>query len=724
MTTYALGPWQFSPAEFSITDGTVHKELEPLLSKMLLCFIQHTGHIVSRQQLVDSVWQQSFVDDNAINRAISELRKALQHPILAQSPIKTHHRKGYSLQLDATLLSTSDTATPSLLHTAGSAKPVSSVSKKHRTIWLVAPLLAIVALMAGYLYFDQNGAQQAVAELTSDNSKPEIVPVTLLQQQKVSWLKGIESRPQVSPDKQLLAYTHTQADGSMRVMVRQAALTSSTALQEVALQQNGKLFNLHSWRPQSRQLLLQQMARDGSDCQYISYNFADFPRYEAKTLTNCSGPTLSVAQQSLDGQLLYYGQSNGGLYSANALMVEDLQTGIKQTLVAAPLAGIGVSMLALSADGSQLAYTIMTEAHTVDVYLYKPDSREHIRLVSIPFAALLLGLEWSADQQSLLIPGGNSILVLNISDKTLSVLKMPDGVTVGELSLVADKQAYTSGLTAQSATQNSMQLLKIQHPFDESKRSITPVFDHAGSAFGLAISPADNAQFVFAANWSGSWQLWLNNNGQNSVLTEFSTDQQQPVNSISWSSDGRYIAFIRTGDVYLYDTQRKQLINKLQNGDAGQVRWLPDNSGLVMTRLNDSKQSLWQLDLVSNELWQLTSTTASFAQFDQHGTLYYHRDGALYQYVDGAKADKQIIASSDSIYVARWQLLEGSRFRYSMLGHIEQHDEINGLRSVQLPYQFIDIHPQPHSPDVLYATVFITPELALEFIQWQEQAAE
>lgn len=723
MTTYALGPWHFSPAEYCISDGTTRKELEPLLSKMLLCFVQHAGHIVSRQQLVDNVWQQSFVDDNAINRAISELRKALLHPSLVQSPIKTHHRKGYSLQLETTQLTNADTEVPALQPTTTSNIATPSQHKKRPALWLAAPLLAVLAAVGGYLHFNQSDTEQPVAT-SSDNDKPEIVPVTLLQQQKVSWLKGIESRPQVSPDKQLLAYTHTQADGSMRVMVRQAALTGSTALQEVALQQQGALFNLHSWRPQSRQLLVQQMARDGSECQYISYNFADFPNYETNRLTSCNGPSLSVAQQSLDGQQLYYGQSSGGLYSANALMVEDLQTGIKQTLVAAPLAGIGVSMLALSADGSQLAYTVMTEAHTIDIYLYNPNSREHIRLASLPFAALLLGLEWSTDQQSLLIPGGDSILVLNIADKALRVLKMPEGAVVGELSLVGNNQAYTSGLTAQSATQNSMQLLKIQHPFDESKRRITPVFDHAGSAFGLAVSPTDSSQFAFAANWSGSWQLWLNNNGQNSVLTEFSADQQQPLNSVSWSSDGRYIAFIRTGDVYLYDTQRKQLISKLQNQDAGQVRWLPDDSGLVMTRLNDNKQSLWQLDLVSNELWQLTTSTASFAQFDQQGTLYYHRDGALYQYLDGAKADKQIIASNDSIYVAKWQLLNDARYRFSMLGHIEQYDDNHGLRSVQLPYQFIDLHPQPHSPDVLYATAFITPELALEFIQWQEPQAE
>ena len=218
MTTYALGPWHFSPAEFCISDGTTRKELEPLLSKMLLCFVQHAGHIVSRQQLVDNVWQQSFVDDNAINRAISELRKALQHPSLVQSPIKTHHRKGYSLQLETTQLTNADTEVPALQPTTTSNIATPSQHKKRPALWLAAPLLAVLVAVGGYLHFNQSDTEQPVAA-SSDNDKPEIVQVTLLQQQKVSWLKGIESRPQVSPDKQLLAYTHTQADGSMRCLI-------------------------------------------------------------------------------------------------------------------------------------------------------------------------------------------------------------------------------------------------------------------------------------------------------------------------------------------------------------------------------------------------------------------------------------------------------------------------------------------------------------------------
>ena len=96
---YQLGPWLFDSDLCLLSNDDIKKELDPLLVKLLRYFIAHPKQIISRQMLVEHVWQQTFVDDNAINRAMSELRKQLQHSELVEPLIKTHYRKGYSLQL-------------------------------------------------------------------------------------------------------------------------------------------------------------------------------------------------------------------------------------------------------------------------------------------------------------------------------------------------------------------------------------------------------------------------------------------------------------------------------------------------------------------------------------------------------------------------------------------------------------------------------------------------
>lgn len=723
MDKIALGPWIFTPSEYSISDGTTQIELEPLLSKLLRYFADNPGKILSRQQLVDAIWQQSYVDDNAINRAISELRKALQHPSVSQSPIKTHHRKGYSLQLPPHASPASASVQSSF-----KAQPTDAATaaprKQRSVLWFSALAMTLIGFASTVFYFYPI-APTLPTQNQSSNGKPQIIELEILNQQKVTWFKGIESRPLVSPDKQLLAYSHTQPDDSMRVMVRKLGISAGNTLQEVAIEGDNKIYNLQTWQPQSRQLLIQVISNDGQQCEYQNYDFSQYPNYQVTTLTRCGGLTFGTAQLSLDGQWLYYSKGSGGMYSSNALVAENLNSGLVQTLLAAPSAGFGVTMLALSADGSKLAYTLMPESNKPDIYLYDPASREHTRFASLPFPMLLLGLEWSVDQSSLLLPGTDSILQINIADKNLTLLKLPENVIAGELSMLATDQAYISSLTAGNTSQNAMQLVRISHPFAETERRIEVLNNAAGSTMALAVSPTDADQYAFAANWTGGWQLWLNTNGQNAQLTELAQDDQQPINGVSWSGDGRYIAFVKQGNLYLYDTQRQQLIDKLQNNDIGQPTWLPDNSGLVLTRLQGNSQNLWQLDLVSNDLTQLTTAAGSFAQYNAAGQLHYHRDGKLFQYVDGAKQDIEVRTTTDSNYMAVWLLQAQRQYRYSMLGHIEQRDGASGLtRQSQLPYKLLAIHPDPHNPDQLYATVFVTPELALELIQWQTLAAD
>lgn len=715
MDKFQLGPWVFIPADFSIYDGNKRTELEPLLCKLLLCFASNPGAIVSRQHLVETIWQQSYVDDNAINRAISELRKALQHESFTESPIKTHHRKGYSLQLANTAVYVTASETPA------TAPEANKAVQRHR---FVVPGLAVaLTLVLGLIFFAYSlllstaPVGQAIAEQSTTNT----VELKINTQQKITWFKGIESRPLVSPNKQLLAYSHSQPDGKIRVMVRKLAAGAGNLLQEVAIEDDNTLFSVQTWQPQSSKLLIQAVSNDGSTCEYQNYDFSDYPHYTVSTLTDCTGITFGTAQVSADSQWLYYSKSSGGVFSGNALMAENLTNGTVQTLLAAPSAGLGVTLLALSADSNQLAYILMPESNRPDIYIYNPGSREHTRVASLSLPILLLGLEWSDDGGNLLLPGGNGILQINLADKSRTLLTLPDNLIVGEMSLLTENQAYISALTAGTTTQSGMQLIKVTQAFNETERQISFLNNAAGSDMAIALSPDNASRYAFAANWTGTWQLWLHVDGQNKQLTELPQDEQ-PINGISWSGDSRYIAFVKEGNLYLYDTQRQQLIKKLENNDTGQPVWLPDNSGLILTRLQDNSQNLWQLDLVSNELTQLTFSAGSFAQYDHLNQLHYHRDGKLYRYVDGAKNDVEVNSSANNHFVGVWLLQAQQQYRFSMLGHIEQYDVVTGVsRQTQLPYQLLALHPDPHNPDNLYATVFVVPELALEFIQWQRE---
>lgn len=715
MDIIQLGPWQFNAAEFCISDENQKIELEPLLCKLLICFAGNPGRIVSRQELVESIWQQSFVDDNAINRAISELRKVLQHPTLQQSPIKTHHRKGYSLQL-TTLAANVTNTVPNSVPAQHNAK-----ARINPKPYIIAAVITLLIAIASYWFFTTNNALTPSVTSTTGNTKPIVRNLKIITNQKITWFKGVESRPLLSPNKQLLAYTHSLPDGSMRTMVRKAALTiTKQALQEIAIESDDSHFVVHGWQPQSQRLLVQTVTKDGKNCQYLAYNFSQFPDFQVTNLTECTGFTLGNAQLSTDGQWLYRSSSAGGVAGSSALIAENLNTAETQTLLAAPTTGLGATMLALSADGSKLAYIFMPETGKPEIFIYTPATREHQRLLAAPFPILLIGLDWSPDQSALYLPGNDAILQIDIASKALTILRLPPDVAVGELTLLSENQAYTSAMSMTNIAKNSMQLVKVNHPFDEQLRQFTPLNSAEGSAVSATFSPTTNNRYVFSANWSGSWQLWQHDNGKDKQLTEWA-DSNQPINDISWSSDSRYIAFSKSGNLYLYDFQRQQLVTKLEENNIGQPVWLADNSGLVFTRIVEDSQNLWQLDLISNELSQLTFGGAYKALFNDSGQLLYHRDGKLIRYVDGRRADDEILsADASENFIGLSQLHNNEQWRYGLLGQLQRR-ALTGevLQQTQLPHQIISMSFNPFNPDELYLTVFVTPELAIDFIEWQ-----
>ncbi|NVJ59387.1 MAG: winged helix-turn-helix domain-containing protein [Gammaproteobacteria bacterium] len=81
-------------------------ELDPVLNKLLSYFIANPQRIVTREELVSEVWGDVHVSNDALNRAISILRKSLGGE--RERFIKTVHRKGYRfINSDALIVSDS-----------------------------------------------------------------------------------------------------------------------------------------------------------------------------------------------------------------------------------------------------------------------------------------------------------------------------------------------------------------------------------------------------------------------------------------------------------------------------------------------------------------------------------------------------------------------------------------------------------------------------------------
>lgn len=95
---YTIGPWQFDAgrAELNHKDGhSVH--LEEKIGRLLQALLLHRGEVVSKEQLINLVWEGRELSEQTIPVAISKLRKALGDDINQPMMLETIPRQGYRL---------------------------------------------------------------------------------------------------------------------------------------------------------------------------------------------------------------------------------------------------------------------------------------------------------------------------------------------------------------------------------------------------------------------------------------------------------------------------------------------------------------------------------------------------------------------------------------------------------------------------------------------------
>jgi len=92
--------WTFGHFEFNadtrvLSTASGEMILEPKVSSLLYYFCQHPQKNISREELFTEVWHGQLVTDNAINRVIALLRKALGDENKIKQYIVTVPKIGY-----------------------------------------------------------------------------------------------------------------------------------------------------------------------------------------------------------------------------------------------------------------------------------------------------------------------------------------------------------------------------------------------------------------------------------------------------------------------------------------------------------------------------------------------------------------------------------------------------------------------------------------------------
>ncbi|MEA2564107.1 MAG: hypothetical protein QOH06_5611 [Acidobacteriota bacterium] len=92
---YEFGPFRFEPEESRLLRDGRPVPLAPQSVETLRALVEHSGSLITKQELMDRVWPDRFVEENSLNKCVSELRKALGDRRLDPLFIETVARRGY-----------------------------------------------------------------------------------------------------------------------------------------------------------------------------------------------------------------------------------------------------------------------------------------------------------------------------------------------------------------------------------------------------------------------------------------------------------------------------------------------------------------------------------------------------------------------------------------------------------------------------------------------------
>lgn len=94
-TTYRFDDVLVETDSFRISKSGQVIPLEPKAFELLLFLLERPGRLVSKEELLDHVWNKSFVTPNAMTRVIAQLRKALNDTRRDPRYIQTIQTRGY-----------------------------------------------------------------------------------------------------------------------------------------------------------------------------------------------------------------------------------------------------------------------------------------------------------------------------------------------------------------------------------------------------------------------------------------------------------------------------------------------------------------------------------------------------------------------------------------------------------------------------------------------------
>src|SRR5882757_6939581 len=98
---YRFGPFELDIATVELRDAGKARNLEPQVFALLALLVENRERLVSKEEIIDKVWDGRVVSDAAVASRVKSARQALGDDGKSQRFIRTIHGQGYRFVANA-----------------------------------------------------------------------------------------------------------------------------------------------------------------------------------------------------------------------------------------------------------------------------------------------------------------------------------------------------------------------------------------------------------------------------------------------------------------------------------------------------------------------------------------------------------------------------------------------------------------------------------------------
>ena len=630
---YEFGPFRIDVAERHLMREGNTVPLTPKAFDTLMVLVENRGHLLEKEELMQRLWPETFVEEANLTNNISQLRKALGDDSGGHRYIETVPRRGYRFVAEVEELSgepteliieertrvtleqeeeveaaTADcglriadsahiapTSNASDVPTALAPPEQFAISKRGR-VAVVASFVFVLAAVAAFFALSErprNEPQKSAAP--PPFQRMEIKRVTA---------SGKAKGAAISPDGRYIAYVLDEG-GLQSINLMQADTGSSVQIRPPA----DVVYGRPIFSPDGASLYYTKREKDQPEALYHSDVLGGLPQ---KVLTGLGSPITF----SPDGQRLafmrFYPEGE------TAVVVADAQDGgEEQKLATRKLPEkFSVNGPSWSPDGRVIAICATSRAN---------GARSKVFGVRVADGTVkpLSDYEWSNGDRVAWLGDGSGLVLIGAHQeegdrRQLWYLSYPGGEV---RRITNDLHEYEANNLSLSADSRSLVTVQIQTtsniwvlPDGDSARARQLTFGAAGKHDGLhGLSWTPDGKIVYGSYVGNSQTIWIMDadGGNQRQLTPAAGHVE---NWPTVTADGRYIVFhsTRTGtlEIWRMDIDGGNPVPLTSGGNNYLPSVAPDGKWVVYRSLGDELWALWKVSIAGGTPVRLTDKPA------------------------------------------------------------------------------------------------------------------